>query len=650
MRSILRLGCLLAATFLTVSPLKAGQDDIRLRATGQQACGSLEEIVAGLTAGLGSEREKALALHEFGMKHQIHFNGPYENGELVVDALKLLNVYGCDLCGNNSSAMCALYNLAGLKARRRGLVGHVVPEVWFEGKWNYIDTDMFGYVFLDDKQHIASVDELIADPDLWTRAGARRPVPFFPWDPPESMKKAFIQPESWHDYHPYSLGHSFGLSLRTHEAVTCWFRPRERGFYYLDPQGLEERLTTEWRQYWLDGPERLGSLAWTDTVPASYGNGCFEYRPDLRSAAFRLENPDQVNVLSQPVKVQPELVSQTKGKLSSLVLEVVTPWVITGSQNDLINFQDNTGGAVVRGWFWRSGKLDENRISLSTDRGRTWTPVWENNRFGAVPFAVDLTARVDGGYGYRVKFEWLDRTGEGKTGLEGLSLETWTELSPMALPHLEPGQNEFHLSVGRHELFLLDRHACRQGDLPDERLENLSAVGESATLGPTDPAKPGNLVFSTGEKGLMDELRVAIEAHRLETGGSPKVTLSLSENGGNTWQELAAFSPDPEHELGGMWFNHVLKGRSLDGANARIKIQVENGLLARVTASGRVRRNPGPSAVLRVSHRYAQGYSRQSVTWDFPSCEQENVYTVEAPAGVHNVNFRIEALPPEEMH
>ncbi|MCE5272604.1 hypothetical protein LLH00_15090 [bacterium] len=650
MRSVTRIGCFLAAALLATSLLRAGQRDIRLRVAGQQPCWSLEEIVSGVTAGLASEREKALALHEFGMKHQIHFAGPFEDGELVVDALKLLNVYGCDLCGNNSSAMCALYNLAGLKARRRGLVGHVVPEVWFEGKWNYIDTDMFGYVYLDDKQHLASVDELIADPDLWTRAGARRPVPFFPWDPPEAMKKAFIQPEGWHDYHPYSLGHSFGLSLRTHEAVTCWYRPRERGFYYLDPQGLEESLTTQYRDYWLDGPVRLGSLAWTDTVPAAYGNGCFEYTPDLRSEAFRLENPEQTNVLQQSGKALPELVSQARGKLSSLVLEVKTPWVITGSQNDLINFKDNTGAAVARGWFWRSGKQDENRISLSTDCGRTWETVWENNHLGAVPFAVDLTSLVDGGYGYRVKFEWLDRTGEGKTGLEGLSLETWTELSPMALPHLEPGQNEFHLSAGTHEVFLLDRHACRQGDLPDERLENLGLEGESDILGPVDLSKPGSLIFSTGEKGLIDELRLAIEARRLEKGGSPKVTLSLSENGGNTWQDLAAFSPEPEHDLGGMWFNHVLKGRSLDGANTRLRLTVENGLLARVTASGRVRRNPGPAVGLRVSHLFAQGSSRQTVTWDFPSCGEENVYTVEAPSGVHNVNFRIEALPPEEMH
>ncbi len=631
------------------STLTAGQFDIRLSAEGQQPCWSLEEIVAGVTAGLSTDREKALALHEFGMKRQIHFTGPYENGDYVVDALKLLNVYGYDLCGNNSSAMCALYNLAGIKARRRGMVGHVVPEVWFEGKWNYIDTDMFGYVFLDDKEHMASVDELVADPDLWTRPGARRPEPFFPWDPAESMKKAFINPEGWRDCHPYSLGHSIGLSLRTHESVTCWFRPRERGFYYTDPKGLEESLTTEWRDYWLDGPVRANSMAWTDTVPASYGNGCFEYCPDLRSGAFKAENPEMTNVLQQAGRAQPELVSQSKGSASHLVIEVKTPWIITGRQNDLINFQDNTGGAVVRGWFWRSGARDENSIAVSTDRGQTWKTVWRNNRRGSVPFAVDLTAEVDGGYGYQVRFEWLDNSGEGRTGLEGLQVETWTELSPMALPHLEPGVNRLRLSTGQHEVFLLDRHACRQAGLPREQLDNLKEGAEPGILAPLDLSRPGSLIFSPGESGLIDELRVAILARRMESGGSPRVTLSLSENGGAAWRELAVFTPEPEHDLGGMWFNHVLRGRSLDGANAKLKIQVERGSLARVTASGRARRNPVHPAALRVSHLFSQGSTKQSVSWDFPADQAQNDYEVEAPAGVHNINFRIEALPPEEM-
>ena len=414
-----RLSAIVPALILFLSgSLGAEQHQIRLIGSNQPFCWSLEEIVREVTAGLSGDREKALALHEFGMKHQIHFDGPHENGDYVVDALKIIGVYGYDLCGNNSATMCALYELAGLKARRRGLVGHVVPEVYLEGKWNYIDTDMFGYVYLDDKQRMASVDELIADPGLWTRPGARRPQPFFPWDPPEAMSKAFINPEGWRDYHPYSLAHIMNLSLRTRESVMCYYRPQAQGFYHLDGKGLPGELTTEWRNYWIEGPQRGPSLAWTDTVPASYANGCLEYTPDLRSEIFRLENAGLENVLQQKViKSLPPLISQRMGQLSSLLVEVKSPWVITGRQNDLINFGDNNGGAIVRGCFWRAEAGDENRILVSTDRGQTWKKVWENDRMGAVPFAVDFTPLVEGAYGYQVKFEWLDKSGSGKTGL-----------------------------------------------------------------------------------------------------------------------------------------------------------------------------------------------------------------------------------------
>ena len=114
------------ALLLLAQAARAEINAIRLSGQAQPYCWDLAEIVKAVTEGKTSGREKALALHAFGMAHQIHFIGPYEGGLEVDDPLKLIAVYGYDLCGNNSSTMCALYNLAGLKARRRGLTGHVV--------------------------------------------------------------------------------------------------------------------------------------------------------------------------------------------------------------------------------------------------------------------------------------------------------------------------------------------------------------------------------------------------------------------------------------------------------------------------------------------------------------------------------------------
>ena len=581
------------------------------------------------------------------MAHQIHHIGPFEGGDYVHDVLKLLSVYGYDLCGNNSAAMCGLYNLAGLKARRRSLTGHVVPEVWFDGKWNYIDTDMFGYVFLPNDKSLASVDELIARPGLFDRQG-EKPEPYFPYDPMETMKKAFTDPEGHKDYHSYSLAHLITLTLRTWESVTCYYRPQ--GKFYIDPRSLPEELSTVYRTYWLNGPVRQNSLAWTDTVPAAYGNGLFEYEPDLRSQVFRLENPQMKGVKVNNGKELPSLAASNKGFEASVALNVSTPWVITGFQNDLINFEDNTDGARLSGWFWRAGKEDENRILVSIDNGRTWKKVWENSHLGAVPFRVDITPLVEGRYGYQVKFEWVDRTGSGRVGLEGLKIATWVELSPMALPRLEPGKNVFRLSTSPACARINECYWYPGESLPGEKLENLTHKNDSPRLQPVDTQKKGVLTFSPGADGIVDEMRLTIAAHTLLGGKIEDVSavLYISENEGAAWQELEHFRPDPEHQFNTMRFNHIVRGRSLDGGRTLLKIELKGCGLDKLTVNSLVRVSPRVQSALRVAHVYMENGKRQRMNWHFPPGAKNTSYEVEVqPGRVLNETLRFEAVPPE---
>ncbi len=639
---------ILGFVFLPAGGVKAEIYSVKLVGSAQPGCWSLEGIVKKVTAGLSSDREKALALHRFGMAHQIHYIGPYEGGREVSDPLKLIGVYGYDLCGNNSTTMCALYNLAGLKARRRGATGHVVPEVWFEGKWNYIDTDMFGYVYLPDDKTLASVDELAANPDLWLREG-RRPDPFFPWDPPNAMRKAFIAIKGWKDYHPYSLAHIMRLGLRTRESVTCYYRPRGR--FYLDPLSFPEQVSTQHRSYWIEGPVRQNSMAWTDSVPASYGNGLFIYEPDLRSNTFRVENPEMKGVLVKQGDELPPLAAATKTEKATLVLELNTPWVIAGLQNDLTNFEDNTEGAVVSGWFWRIEETDQNRISLSVDSGRNWIEVWENRHRGAVPFRVDLTRFVQGRYGYKVKFEWIDNGGSGQVGLEGLKLQTWVELSPMALPRLETGKNVFTLSTSPHRAVLNECYWQVGESLPGERMQNLAVAESSPRLQPVDETKPGVLIFTPPAEGILDELRLSMLAQPLPGGktGDISVVLSLSENSGASWQRLERFTPHPEHELNGIWFNHIYREKSLDGARTALKLTLTGCGLSKVAVSALVRTSPRVPTALNITHVYRpHGGGRQNVNWFFPPGAQNTTYEIEVPEEkIYNESFTIQAVPPE---
>ena len=630
------------AAVLLCAPSFAERNAIRLTGSSQPGCWSVEEIVGEVTRGAGSDREKALALHRFGMAHFIHYDGPIEErGEYLTDPMKLISVYGYALCGNNSSAMNALYNAAGLKARKRSMPGHSVPEVWFEGKWNYIDTDMFGYVFLPDGK-LASVDELAHDADLFVRQ-SNPPKPFFPFDTKEDMASTFRGVNASKDFHPYTNAHAMNFSLRTGERARLFFRPQGEGRYFLTP-AFRDDLGTEYKDYYLTGPVRKDSLAWSDRPPASYGNGVLEYTPDLRSEAFARENPGRTGVAAGRNRRSPDLVAAATGQPASLVVNVTTPWIVTGLQNDLTNFEDNTDGAVVSGIFWRLDKSDENRILVSRDNGQTWTKVWENRWLGAVPFRVDLTRWAEGEYAYQVKFEWTDRKGSGRVGLEKLNMKTWVELSPMALPRVVAGKNTFRVaSAPLRAVYSHSRWDRGQG-LPGQRLENMAAQDRFPYLRPADPAKPGVLTFPAGTDGEIQELRFSARARAARGGQGVTVALSLSEDGGATWRELERFTPDPEHTTNYMWFNHVLRNQHLKGDRAWLKVAVTGGGLEQVIANTLVAAPPAAPTDLRITHVWREGETPRTFTRLIPATGGDPSYEITAAEGVVNEEVRIEGV------
>jgi hypothetical protein len=635
----------LALLVFCAASVSAEELAIALSGSAQPNCWRTEDTVAALTRGATSDREKALAIHKFGMQHIIHFIGPFEErGEYLTDPLKVIGVYGYALCMNNSSSMCGLYETAGLKCRVRTMIGHTVPEVWFEGRWNYIDTDMFGYVFLPDGKRMANVDDLFRDPDLFVHQ-THPPEPFYPFDEKTAMADTFREARTAvKDHHPFPNSHMMNLELRTGESVSLYYRPKDRFLLTaIDPPNMGTMYT----DYWTLGPVRKGSLAWRDGGPAAYGNGLFNYKPDLRSEAFRLENPEASGLTVRKGGNFPTLAAAEQGKPASLVVDVNLPWIIAGLQNDLTTFDDDSDGAVVSGVFWRLDASDRNRISVSVDGGHTWKQVWENHYMGSVPFQLDLTRWAKGEYAYKIKFEWTDAKGTGKVGLADLQLRNWVELSPMALPRIAAGENKFQLATAPHRTFYNASRWDRGQAIVGEERDNFDVADAEPYLRPRDAGRPGTLIFPLGPAGQVEETRISVLARTLP-GGKPAdvaVALSLSTDGGVSWKELERYKADREHEIAPMWFNHVIRNADLRGDSCRLKVAVSGGGLSKVIANSAVRATPKSPAALRVTHLWKEGDKSRNFSQEFAPGAAGRAYSITAGPGVFNEELRLEAIP-----
>jgi hypothetical protein len=373
-----------------------------------------------------------------------------------------------------------------------------------------------------------------------------------------------------------------------------------------------------YKDYWTLGPVRRGSLAWCDHKPATYGNGLIEYAPDLRSEAFRLENPTQTGVVVRRERQSPQLAA-APGAKASVELDMSYPWVVAGLQNDLTDFDDDSDGAVASGLFWRLSAADENRILVSTDNGRTWKTVWENRHLGAVPFQVDVTRFAKGRYGYRLRFEFT-----GRGGLEDLKVRTWVALSPMALPRLVRGRNTFTLATAPRRTYYHESRWEKGVDLEDQQ-------GDRA----------GVLTFRLGPAASVEEVRISA----LVRGGGPAaLAMELSEDNGTAWSELQRSARHPEHDMSQMWFNHAIRGRILDGSRARLRLTVTNGNLEKVIANSVLRSEPRAPSALRVTHAWREDAEEKTFSRSFtPGAEMK--YEVEVKgAKLLNESLRIEAV------
>ena len=362
---------------------------------------------------------------------------------IIRDPIKMLNVYGYGFCGAFGPTTAGLFEGLGFeKARSVQLpaVNHNVTEVFYDGAWHYYDTDLRGLLFRRDGETVASIEDVIREPDLWLNP-PRKMEPFFPEDSAAGIKQyseryGAVPPE--YCYHWFHGGSTMDFVLRKGESLTRFWHPQGGRW----SNQMEDAETPFFRNLIQSEPYGAKTNHPRFSIWA-HGNGLFEYAPTLRKGCGDFADGvfDQKNV-----ELTDEGLTPAGDGKAEVVFEVLSPYVIVPQVNDLDDPGDDREASVVS--FSSSGEV---AVAISLDFGRSYVPV--------LPVAtadvtrIDLTPYLRGErYQYLVKFTLRGKSKE--TVLKSLHIRTWVQVAPISLPRLRAGTNRLHFAMGdKHGTF-----------------------------------------------------------------------------------------------------------------------------------------------------------------------------------------------------
>jgi hypothetical protein len=440
--------CLLCLVVLAgLIPVAAsGEPLAAVKVTNDRApdCSSLESIVRTVTRGCKTDDQRAIALYNFCRYDHYHYAYPSEPGG--ISALKLVNVYGWGLCGGQHTVMAALWEAAGYKWRYRGWSdpGHTTVEVFYGGRWHYLDTFLKFYAWMPDPnapggRTIAGQEDIRANPGLVTEAFVFDPARAVcyhrdnrfdyvgdkvNWTAPAFMvcgdtldgvlsgirsSRDAGSPRGWGGIRFDDPGYSTDVSLGPGYALTLDWDKIDGAFYFAGrDQGPQHTCgDKDYRNCPAIGP-LLEPYRATGTR-RTWSNGMLVFRPDFRSGELVSSFREIGNAAWQDGALKPRDSSQP----GVVVIEMASPYVVARA----------------------SGRIacDGAEVEVSTDAKR-WSPV-------KLP---ELTKAVRGTYRYFVRVTF-------RKPVTAIGLESMVQHNQEALPYLAPGRNRITVSAANPE-------------------------------------------------------------------------------------------------------------------------------------------------------------------------------------------------------
>ena len=656
-RSHPRAAVALGLAFMIAAPATWADDAVRtprLQRAGDVDAGSVESIVATLIRSGSGQREKALAVYDYLRGHVFHWGLAREQPDrrdfeygVVYDPVKLINVYGYGLCFQNRAAAEALWQAAGLEARSAGVGGHAVAEVFYDGRYHWLDADQHGFCLLPDGTTIASIDDVSRDPWGLLLAPPRRPRPFFPsGDAPKAPYESRVLCASYFA--------TRGDNFYQHDKVVTGHR---MDVTLLPGMRYERRFTGDGR--WnIDNESAAGDYKLGIIDPRvgprdpltgrTYGNGNLRYQPDLTS---RSEEYAAGVWADENVRVtETGLAPAAPGKPAWSVFRIRTPYVIVGWPTSFVGPANVRGAAVVAAEFHREADDGEQGLDLSVDGGRTWTPVWTHPGTGVARPVVDLGDTVAARYEYLLRVRLGGEKAAGSR-LSSLAIDTAFQLAPRSLPALAEGSNEMLFSLG-DETETLERVVDMGGAAglaPDAfaqanvRLEDgrlrADANGAGELILELKPPRPGTAVGFHVDVGCR---RTPGELHPEDD-----IAIFRAEDEPTVWTPLADDEVPPET---GHWSYHLTAAGRCAAGTRRVFLKIrirtaDNAGVNRIhwrlfwkpAGSGGM-----PARGLRLEHHWTEhGVAKQFTT---VATTASHRYDVPAGSGLRNIAVVMEPV------
>ena len=437
---------------------------------------SQQTIANSVTAGLSTDREKALAIFYFYITHRYH-KGNGDNGSQG-DVSQAVNVFGFNTCGNSTLCISDLLEKAGLRdCIFSHCPGHCVPQVFFDGKYNTLDGDMATMMLMRDNHTLANELDLIRDHDLIKRVhqyGIMRPMD------PVKNNEDYSQYYTWEGDTTVRLKGwnwwTMGMVLRPHEAMEWRWGHETPVKYHGDMTG------------------------YPPMAPDTIYNGVWEYAPDFKNDSQWRAGATVTNITNKD-----GVLAAADGGTGTIVWAMRVPYQFIGG----------TLAAAGDGCAFEIGFLSP----------KDWKPAYT---------ALASLAEFDGKFKGHTDGEneyWVKCILTGKATLSGVKIKNDIELAPLAMPSMSVGNNRF--TYMEHTDDKSGANAARHLKITHHWVERSKTRPPGASASPVYPADGGrsdgtDVVFQWN--AAMDPQGEAMADYHFQLSDHPEMRWPLSPN------------------------------------------------------------------------------------------------------------------------